>query len=105
MPKKIGMANDTEKPLLFVSYDEKPREIASRFVAIRKREKISRQRLSAISGVSYSSIRRLESLGEISLSSLVKLALALRLYEDIDNLFKHETKYQSIEDLIRDQKN
>ena len=94
-----------EKPLLFVSYDEKLREIAARFVDIRKREMISRQRLSAISGVSYSSIRRFESLGEISLSSLVKLALSLRLYEDIDNLFKHERKYQSIEDLIRDQKN
>ena len=94
-----------EQALQFVTYYEKQLEIAKRFVAIRKNRKISQQRLSVISGVSYASIRRFEKTGDISLSSLVKLALALQLYDDLDNLFKnHHEKYKSIEEIINDQK-
>ncbi len=88
----------------FVTYDEKQREIAARFVAVRKSRKISQQRLSTISGVSYASIRRFEKTGDISLSSLVKLALSLQLYDDLDHLFDHRVEYKSIEDVIRDRK-
>lgn len=94
-----------EKALEFVTYYEKQLEIAKRFVAIRKIRKISQQRLSEISGVSYASIRRFEKTGDISLASLVKLALALQLYDDLDNLFKAQNEYRSIEDVINDQKN
>ena len=94
-----------EQALQFVTYYEKQLEIAKRFVAIRKSRKISQQRLSAISDVSYASIRRFEKTGDISLSSLVKLALALQLYDDIDNLFKSKHTYTSIEEIINDQKN
>ena len=94
-----------EKALEFVTYYEKQLEIAKRFVAIRKNRKISQQRLAYISGVSYASIRRFEKTGDISLSSLVKLALALQLYDDLDNLFKTRKEYKSIEDVINDQKN
>ena len=94
-----------EQALQFVTYYEKQLEIAKRFVAIRKSRKISQQRLSAISDVSYASIRRFEKTGDISLSSLVKLALALQLYDDIDNLFKSKQTYTSIEEIINDQKN
>ena len=94
-----------EKALEFVTYYEKQLEIAKRFVAIRKNRKISQQRLASISGVSYASIRRFEKTGDISLSSLVKLALALQLYDDLDNLFKTRKEYKSIEDVINDQKN
>lgn len=93
-----------EQALQFVTYYEKQLEIASRFVAIRKNKKISQQRLSVISGVSYASIRRFEKTGDISLASLIKLALALQLYDDIDNLFKRCPDYQSIEEIINDQK-
>ena len=93
------------KALQFVTYYEKQLEIAERFIAIRKSRKISQQRLSDLSGVSYASIRRFEKTGDISLSSLVKLALALQLYDDLDNLFKKDEEYQSIEDVINDQKN
>ena len=93
-----------EQALQFVTYYEKQLEIAVRFVAIRKSKKISQQRLSILSGVSYASIRRFEKTGDISLSSLVKLALALNLYDDLDNLFKHHQNYKSIEDIINDQK-
>ncbi|MBO6280477.1 MAG: helix-turn-helix transcriptional regulator [Bacilli bacterium] len=94
-----------EKALQFVTYYEKQLEIAKRFVAIRKSKKISQQRLSVLSGVSYASIRRFEKTGDISLSSLVKLALALQLYDDLDNLFKIHQEYKTIEDVIRDRKN
>lgn len=93
-----------EVALQFVTYDEKQKEIAERFVKIRKNRKITQKRLSVISGVSYASIRRFEESGEISFSSLIKLALALRLYEDLDNLFKENYQYKSIEEIIRDQK-
>ncbi len=78
-----------EKALQFVTYYEKQLEIAKRFVLIRKNRKISQRRLSEISGVSYASIRRFEKTGNISLSSLVKLALVLQLYDDLDNFLKN----------------
>ena len=93
-----------EQALQFVTYDEKQLEIAKRFVSIRKSRKVSQQRLSILSGVSYASIRRFEKTGDISLSSLVKLALSLQLYDDLDNLFKNHQEYKTIEDIIRDQK-
>ena len=93
-----------EQALQFTTYYEKQIEIAKRFIAIRKSKKVSQQRLSVLSGVSYASIRRFEKTGDISLSSLIKLALALQLYDDLDNLFKTQQKYKSIEDIINDQK-
>lgn len=91
-----------EKALVFVTYYEKQLEIAKRFVLIRKNRKISQRRLSEFSGVSYASIRRFEKTGDISLASLVKLALALQLYDDLDNLFKERKEYKSIEEVIND---
>jgi len=93
-----------EVALQFLTYDEKQKEIVDRFVKIRKSRKITQKRLSVISGVSYASVRRFEESGEISFSSLIKLALALRLYDDLDNLFKIEYEYKSIEKIIRDNK-
>ena len=93
-----------EQALQFVTYYEKQLEIAKRFVAIRKARKVSQLRLSILSGVSYASIRRFEKTGDISLASLVKLALALNLYDDLDNLFKAHQDYKSIEEIINDQK-
>ena len=93
-----------ELPLEFVTYYEKQLEIAKRFVVIRKNKKVSQQRLSVMSGVSYASIRRFETTGEISLSSLVKLALALQLYDDLDNLFRNRQTYKTIEEVINDRK-
>lgn len=93
-----------EKELEFVTYYEKQLEIAHRFVLIRKERKISQKQLSELSGVAYASIRRFEKTGEISLSSLAKLALAMQLYDDLDNLFKREKEYKSIEDVINDRK-
>lgn len=89
-----------ESALEFVTYYEKQLEISQRFKTIRKNRKVSQQRLSELSGVSYASIRRFEKTGDISLASLVKLALALQLYDDLDNLFKIQKEYKSIEEVI-----
>ena len=89
-----------ERALEFVTYYEKQLEISQRFKIIRKNRKVSQQRLSELSGVSYASIRRFEKTGDISLASLVKLALALQLYDDLDNLFKIRKEYKSNEEVI-----
>lgn len=56
----------------------------------RKELKLSQKELSTRSGVSYASIRRFENSGEISLSSLIKIAHALNCLEDFNNLFKYK---------------
>lgn len=94
-----------ERALEFVTYYEKQLEISQRFKTIRKNRKVSQQRLSELSGVSYASIRRFEKTGDVSLASLVKLALALQLYDDLDNLFKIQKEYKSIEEVIRERNN
>jgi len=54
----------------------------------RKRKHISQVSLAKMSGVSYASIRRFESTGEISLSSLLKIANVLGCLEDFNQVFK-----------------
>ena len=54
----------------------------------RKQMKISQKELSSKSGVTYASIRRFETTGEISLTSLLKIAHALDALKDFENLFK-----------------
>ena len=61
--------------------------IAERFTKRRKEQKLSRKTLSIKSDVSYASIRRFENTGEISLSSLLKLAQAMNYIEDFNGLF------------------
>ena len=54
----------------------------------RKAMKISQKALAEQSGVSYASIRRFETTGEISLVSLLKIAHALQCLKDFEELFK-----------------
>ena len=70
---------------------------------IRKRLKISRRKLSEMSGVSYGSIKRFEETGNISLLSLTKIAMALDVSEDMKKLFA-EVPYKSIQEVINEQK-
>lgn len=70
---------------------------------LRKRLKISRRKLSEMSGVSYGSIKRFEETGNISLLSLTKIAMALDVSEDIKKLFT-EVPYKSIQEVINEQK-
>lgn len=57
----------------------------------RKQMKLSQKLLSQKSGVTYASIRRFETTGDISLSSLLKIAHALDSLKDFEGLFKGQT--------------
>ncbi|MCR5396726.1 MAG: helix-turn-helix domain-containing protein [Lachnospiraceae bacterium] len=83
--------------------EEINKELAGRFREIRRRRKISQQEISDKSGVSYGSIKRFESTGNISLASLTKLAIALGLENEIKSLFT-EVPYLNIEEVIRGNK-
>lgn len=75
--------------------------IKERLHDIRKTARISQDKLAQKSGVSFGSIKRFERTGEISLSSLLKLAMALGYENDFNNLFTRKN-YQSIFDVIKD---
>lgn len=60
-------------------------------VKLRRKElKLTQKELAKRSGVSYGSIRRFESNGEISLTSLLKIANAINCLEDFKELFKYQ---------------
>jgi len=65
----------------------------------RKERKLSLKRLSEMSGVSYGSMRRFESSGEIALMSLLKIAIVLDCADDFENLFTSEQP-RSIQEII-----
>jgi transcriptional regulator with XRE-family HTH domain len=62
--------------------------LKDRFRTRRKEHKMSRIKLAQQSGVSYASIRRFESIGEVSLHSLLCISKAIGLLEELDQLFK-----------------
>lgn len=77
-------------------------DIAKRMIRLRKRKKLSQRELAAKSGVSLGSLKRFEQSGEISLQSLTKLAIALGVEDELDNLFT-EVPFESIEEVIHEQ--
>ena len=85
---------------------ETPEEInlalAKRLSRIRKRRNLSQVQLSEKSNVSYGSIKRFETSGQISLLSLTRLCVALDCVEEIKNLFT-QVEYGSIEEVLREQ--
>lgn len=64
--------------------------IVERVKERRKELKLTQQELSQRSGVSYASIRRFESSGEISFNSLLKIASVLNALADFNMLFGNE---------------
>ena len=75
--------------------------IAKRLAGIRKRRGLSQQQLSEKSNVSFGTIKRFETSGQISLISLTKLATALDCEGELRNLFT-DVSYNSIEEVIRE---
>ena len=86
---------------------ETPEEIdllvANHMRNLRKRLGFSQQKLSELSGVSFSSIKRFEATGYISLTSLTKIAIALDAVDGIKTLFS-DVPYKSIQEVINEQK-
>ena len=80
--------------------DQKP---AQRVRKIRKRRSITQEKLASISGVSYGSIKRFETTGQISLLSLTKIAIALGLADELRNIFT-QVPYKDIQEVINETK-
>ena len=89
--------------LIWETAEEIDMKLAGRIRGIRKRRSISQKKLSEMSGVSYGSIKRFETTGQISLLSLTKLAFALNEVDEIRNLFTDVT-YRSIQEVINEGK-
>ena len=83
--------------------EELDQKLAQRVQNIRKRRSISQERLASMSGVSYGSIKRFETSGQISLISLTKIAMALDIADDIRNLFT-TVPYRDIQEVINETK-
>ncbi|MDR1649190.1 MAG: helix-turn-helix domain-containing protein [Synergistaceae bacterium] len=74
-------------------------ELAKRVRQRRREGKISQAVLAEKSEVSLGSIKRFETSGDISLSSLLRIAVVLGYEADFENLFARRN-YQSLEDVI-----
>lgn len=75
--------------------------LALRLKSIRKQKGYSQEHLSNISGVSFGSIKRFETKGEISLLSLTKICVVLNCVNEIKELFTIK-RYNSIEEIINE---
>lgn len=69
----------------------------------RKTLKLSQEELANRSGVSFGSVKRFENTGEISLTSLLKIAVVLESEEDFNSLFVRKN-YQSLQEVIDEAK-
>lgn len=75
--------------------------LVERFRNARRMSQMSQMNIAQRSGVSLGSVKRFERTGEISLSSLLKLAFVLGYEDDFNNLFARKN-YQSIFDVVKD---
>lgn len=87
--------------LVWETAEELDKKIADRVRLIRKRRAISQQRLADMSNVSYGSIKRFETTGQISLMSLTKIAMALGIEEDLRGIFT-DVPYKNIREVINE---
>lgn len=83
--------------------EELDKKIADRVRLIRKRRSISQEKLAQISGVSFGSVKRFETTGQISLLSLTRIAMALDMADDLRQLFT-EVPYRDIQEVINENK-
>ncbi len=76
-------------------------ELREKFKARRVTLRYTQKELSARSGVSFGSLKRFESSGQISLESLLKLALVLECLGDFEGVCgERERVYESLEELL-----
>ncbi len=83
--------------------EELDQKMAQRIRNIRRRRSISQEKLAEMSGVSYGSIKRFETSGQISLISLTKIAIALNLADELRNLFT-QAPYKDIQEVINERR-
>lgn len=87
--------------LVWETAEELDQKLAQKVRNIRKRRSVSQEKLAVMSGVSYGSIKRFESSGQISLISLTKIAMALDLADELRNLFT-QVPYKDIQEVINE---
>jgi len=78
------------------------RSLAKRMKMLRIKRNMTQVDLASRSGVSLGSLKRFETQHQISLQSLLKLALILDAAQDFKVLFQNNA-YQSIDDVIAHQ--
>ena len=83
--------------------EELDQKLAQRIRNIRRRRSISQETLAAMSGVSFGSIKRFETSGQISLISLTRIAIALDLADELRNLFI-QAPYKDIQEVINERR-
>lgn len=89
------------KQYIWETAEEIDQKLAYRIRNIRKRRSISQEKLAAMCGVSYGSIKRFETTGKISLLSLTKIAMALDCADEIKNMFM-DVSYKNIQEVINE---
>lgn len=87
--------------LVWETAEELDKKIADRIRNIRKRRKISQEKLANLSGVSYGSVKRFETTGQISFLSLTRIAMALGIADELRNIFM-QVPYQNIEEVLNE---
>ena len=89
------------RQLVWETAEELDQKLAKRIRNIRKRRSISQEQLASMSGVSYGSIKRFETIGKISLLSLTKITMALDIADDLRNAFTN-VPYKDIQEVINE---
>lgn len=87
--------------LVWETAEELDQKVADRLRNIRRRHRISQEKLSEMSGVSYGSIKRFEATGQISFLSLTKIANALDLADELRTLFT-QAPYLDMQEVINE---
>ena len=87
--------------LVWETAEELDQKLADRVRNIRKRRSISQQKLAKMSGVSYGTIKRFETTGQISLISLTRIAMALGIADELRNIFS-TVPYRSMEEVLNE---
>jgi transcriptional regulator with XRE-family HTH domain len=74
-------------------------DLAKRVKQRRREGRLTQRTLADKSGVSLGSLKRFETSGEISLSSLLRVAVVLGYEDDFTSLFARKN-YQSLDEII-----
>lgn len=78
-------------------------KLKERFKAKRLLLDLTQEGLASRSGVSLGSIKRFETIGKISIESLLQLALVLECLEDFNQIAQKEThQYNSLDDVLKE---
>ena len=90
--------------VIFDSPESIAEDIAARVRARRLSMRLTQEGLAKRSGVSYGTLKKFERTGQISLISLLKLALVLNSLDDFKALFHGKPEnYRSLDELLKEE--